>query len=83
MRDDSKNTETTSPHLAVRTVTRQKVKHEQPAVQGGHPPGVPNVTEFLTYRSYTQVELVDMGKQFWRKQGEPWQLGFCDSGIQG
>ena len=79
----ARNTETTSPHLAVRTVTRQKVKHEQPAVQGGHPPGVPNVTEFLTYQSYTQVELVDVGKQFWLKQGETSQLGFSDSRIQG
>ena len=37
----ARNTETTSPHLAVRTVTQQKVKREQPAVQGGIPPGPP------------------------------------------
>lgn len=50
MRDDDKeHCETTSPHLAVRTVTYQKVKHEQPMVQGGHPQGAPIVTEFMTY----------------------------------
>ena len=36
------------------------------------------MTEFMTYRPYPQVELVDSCKQFWQKQGETWQLGFCD-----
>ena len=31
---------------------------------GGHPQGAPDVTEFTTYWTYSQVELVDLGKQF-------------------
>ena len=27
------------------------------------------MTEFTTYQSCTQVELVDLGKQFWQKHG--------------
>lgn len=27
------------------------------------------MTESTTYQSYTQVELVDLGKQFWKKHG--------------
>ncbi|XP_043780059.1 C4b-binding protein alpha chain-like [Cervus elaphus] len=36
-----------------------KVKCEQPMAQGGHPQGSPKVTEFTTYRPYTQEELVN------------------------
>ena len=79
---DDERYDTVGPCLAARAVIQQKVKREQPMVQGGHPQGAPIVTEFMTYRPYTQAELVDLGKQFWRKQGEPWQLGFCDSGTQ-
>ena len=43
----------------------QKVKHEQPVAQGGLLQGAPNVTEFMTYQSHTQVELIDLDKQFW------------------
>ena len=39
--------------------------------QREHPQGAPSVTEFTTYCPYTQVELVDLGKQFQQKQGEP------------
>ena len=39
--------------------------------QGGHPQGGPSVTEFTTYRPSTQLELIELSKQFWAKQGEP------------
>ena len=32
--------------------------------------GAPDVTEFMMYQPYTQAELVNLGKQFWQKQGE-------------
>ena len=41
------------------------------------------MTEFTTYRLHTQVDLVDLGKQFQQKQGETWLLGFRYSGTQG
>ena len=44
--------------------------------QGGHPQGGPGVTEFTTYQPSTQVESVDLGKQFWPKQGEPLEACF-------
>lgn len=80
--DDKEHCETAGPRLAVRTATQQEVKREQPVVQGGHPQGAPSVTEFMACRPYTRAELVDWGKQFWRRQGEPRQLGFCASGTQ-
>ena len=46
----------------------QKVKHEQPMAQEGHPQGAPNVTESTIYQPHTQVEFVDLGKQFQQKQ---------------
>lgn len=81
--DDKEHCETAGPRLTVRTVTQHEVKREQPVVQGGHPQGAPSVTEFMTYQLYTQMELVDLGKQFWQSKGKPWQLSFCNSGTQG
>ena len=52
---------------------QQKVKYEQPMVQGGHPQGATNVTEFVTHQPYTQVKLVNLGVQFQKKEREPWQ----------
>ena len=69
--DDGEHPETLGPHLAARPYLQQKVKHEQPMAQGGHPQGAPSVTEFTPYCPYTQVELVNLGKQFQQKQGEP------------
>ena len=81
---DDERYETEGPHLSVRPIVQQKVSHEQPMAQGqGHPQGAPSVTEFTTYQPYTQAELFGLGKQFWQKQGETCQLGFCDSGTQG
>ena len=57
--------------MLTRPYLQQKVKHEQPMAQREHPQGAPSVTEFTTYCPYTQVELVDLGKQFQQKQGEP------------
>ena len=63
------------PWLAVRPVVQQKGKHEKPVAHGassrGHPQVAPSVTEFTMYRPYTQLELVDLGKWFWQRQGEP------------
>ena len=42
------------------------------------------MTEFTTYQPSTQVESVDLGKQFWPKQGEPLEacfLGLWDRGL--
>lgn len=50
---------------------------------GGHPQGVPSVTEFTTCPPYTQAEFVNLGKQFRQSKGNPWPCGFCDSGTQG
>ena len=61
---DDEHYETAGLHLAVRPTVMQKVKHEQPVAQGGLPQGAPNVTEFMTYQSHTQVELIDLDKQF-------------------
>ena len=67
--------QTVGPLLAVRPVVQQKVKYEQPMVQGGHPQGAPSVTEFAAHPPYTQVKLVNLGMQFQKKEGEPWQHG--------
>ena len=58
-----KDEETVGPCLSVRSVVQQKVKHEWPMAQGRHPQGACNVTEFTTYRPFTQAEWVDLGKQ--------------------
>ena len=58
-----KDEEPTGPCLSVRSVVQQKVKHEWPMAQGRHPQGACNVTEFTTYRPFTQAEWVDLGKQ--------------------
>ena len=67
--------QTAGPRLAARPVVQQKVKYEQPMVQGEHPQGAPSVTEFATHQPYTQVKLVNLGMQFQKKEGEPWQHG--------
>ena len=33
------------PHSTVRPVVQQKVKREQPKAKGGHPQGVPSMTD--------------------------------------
>ena len=50
---------------------------------GGHPQGVPTMTEFTTYQPYTQVELLDLGKQFQQKQFQlgTWLLWLWDTGV--
>ena len=38
----------------------------------------------MTYRPYTPAELVNLGKQFWQKQGETftaWLLQLWDTGV--
>ena len=55
---------TVGPCLLARPIVQQKVKHEQSVAQRGHPQGSPSVTEYTTYRPYTQAELVNWGKQF-------------------
>ena len=47
--EDEEHCETTGPHLAAMPTVQQKVRHEQPMAQGGHPQGAPSVTEFTTY----------------------------------
>ena len=50
MRDeDEEHCETTGPRLAAMPIVQQKVKHEQPMAQAGHPQGAPNGTEFIAY----------------------------------
>ena len=42
------------------------------------------VTEIMTYQPHTQAELIDLGKQFQQKQGEPlaaWLLGLWDTRV--
>ena len=46
----------------MRLIVQQKVKHEQLMAQGGYPQEIANMTEFMTYRPYTRVELVNLGK---------------------
>lgn len=64
---------------------QQKMKYEQPLAWGGggHPQEASSVTEYMTYWPYSEVELVDLGKQFWQQQEEsleacllqPWGTG--------
>ena len=61
---DNEQYETEGPCLLARPIVQQKVKHEQPVAQRGHPQGSPSVTEYMTYQPYTQAELVNLGKQF-------------------
>ena len=68
-----------------RCAAGKKVKCEQPKAKVGW--GVssrdPNVTEFMTYRPYSQVELADLGKQVQqthRKHLEAWLLWLWDTG---
>ena len=68
--DDDEHRETFGPHLAARPYLQQKVNPEHPVAQGEHLQGAPRVTEFTRCHPYTQVELVDLGKQFQQKQGE-------------
>lgn len=59
--------ETAGSCLFVKTVMQQKVKHEQPLTQDGHPQGAP--PQYIDQvPSLTQVNL---GKNFWQKQGGP------------
>ena len=67
--------QTAGPCLAARLIVQQKVKYEQPMVQGRHPQGAPKVTEFATHQPYTQVKLVNLGMQFQKREGEAWQHG--------
>ena len=46
---DAEHYETVGLHLAVRPVVHQKLKHEQPMAQEGHPRGAPSVTESTIY----------------------------------
>ena len=62
--DDNQQYGTVGPCLLARPVVQQKLKHEQPVAQKGHPQGSPSVTEYTTYQPYTQAELVNLGKQF-------------------
>ena len=80
---DDEHHKTVGLCLPERPVVQQKVKHKQPMDQEGHLHGAPSVTEFMTYHLYTQVELVDLGKQFRQSKGKPWQLSFCNCGTQG
>ena len=73
--DNNEHCETAGPCLAARLIVQQKVKYEQPMVQGRHPPGAPKVTEFATHQPYTQVKLVNLGMQFQKREGEAWQHG--------
>ena len=61
--------QTAGPRLAARPVVQQKVKYEQPMVQGEHPQGAPSVTEFATHQPYTQVKLVNLGMHFRKRKG--------------
>ena len=79
---DDEHHETVGLCLPARSAVQQKVKHKQPMAQEGHLQAAPSVIEFMTYQLYTQVELVDLGKQFWQSKGKPWQLSFCNSGTQ-
>ena len=59
---------------------QQKVEPGQPVVQGGHPQGAPNVSEFITYQPYTQQSWLTWVSSFGKRKGNPWHLGFCNSG---
>lgn len=75
--------EISGPHLAERYVVHQKVKHEEPMVQGGHPQGaLCHVTEVMRYQPYIPVELVNLCKQFQQSKGNPWQHCSCEFGTQ-
>lgn len=67
---DEEHYETIGPRLVERPMVQQKVRHEQPMAQDGHPQGAPDVTKFTIYQPYTQAELVDLSTQFQQKQGE-------------
>ena len=76
---DDEHHKTVGLCLPERPAVQQKVK---PMDQEGHLQGAPSVTEFMTYQLYTQVELVDLGKQFQQSKRKPWQLSFCNCGTQ-
>ena len=71
----------------MKPIVQQKVKDHRPKIVGvRRPQGAPSVTESTTYRPHTQVELVNSGKQFRQKQGEPlaaWLLQLWDRGVDG
>ena len=73
---DNERYETVGCHLAVKPLVQQKVRHEQHMAWGTSSRDPPtNVTEFTTYRPYTQAELVNLGSQFQQKQREPLAAG--------
>ena len=47
--DEDEHYETVGPCLAASPIMQQKVEHEQPMAQEGHPQGAPNTPEFMTY----------------------------------
>ena len=71
----------------MKPTVQQKVKDHRPKIVGvRRPQGAPSVTESTTYRPHNQVELVNSGKQFRQKQGEPlaaWLLQLWDRGVDG
>ena len=81
--------ETLGPCLLARPIVQQKVKYEQPVAPSGvgaggrHPQGVPNVTEFTTCPPYTQMELVNLGKQFRKARGTLGNVAFVILGHRG
>ena len=44
---DEERYETIGPHLTERSMVQQKVRHERPMAQDGHPQGAPNMTKFI------------------------------------
>ena len=47
--NDDEHYETVGPCLEASPIMPQKVEHEQPMAQEGHPQGAPNTPEFMTY----------------------------------
>ena len=80
---DDEYYETICPHLEERPVVQHKVKREQPMAHRRHPQGDPmwlssqHIDHTLKWSWSTGISSFGKTKQ------NPWQHGFCDSGIQG
>ena len=79
--------ETAGPHLAVKPIVQQEVKDQQPKTVGwGILKGSPVWLGPRHIDHITQVKLINSGKQFWQKQGEPLAaqlLQLWDRGVDG
>lgn len=59
------------PRLRAQPVTQKQQQQQQPMAPEGQISGPLQMTEFTRYHPRTQAELVELGKQFRQKPGEP------------